>query len=462
MSGTYQSRVFTFISKRTNRLKDTCTQGLRHLKVAVVWSGQILLYPLHLLAQTTKIFQPQLPPPPPPRSLPQPASDINIEQALDLVIDAGYSIEIADRSSLTVDDWSFIDESLWNTGHGNTAVADREITYSPHTSHQVITAKPIIRGLSSLLSDRSLVLVTTENKILDILNISQQQEIRRRIGIDLAIDWHQWQTNRVVSNNSAPQLSAERELLITGSSINSQSKIGSSQEQSPSPNLFDRWQNWLRNFNSKSKVAAHQIESIATTPIEPKSSPQFSPAQYSFTPQPPKIDRFLDLPQLPPIVEDRSNPTLDNPVRSPISQLQPDWLKQLWNYYREYIYIPIETDSQIILQNTEFQLIPLDPKPEKVRSRKDSIEDSSTLSTRVNTSKTTQPKLSETIAGLVSIQDDRDLEYSQDWIDADSEIIGYSQSPLTKLLAWLDRLFLSIENWLIKIWQNIIDLTART
>jgi hypothetical protein len=91
MSGNYQSRVFSFISKRTNQLRNTCVQGLRHLKVAVVWSGQILLYPLQLLAQSAKIIE-QLPTPIVQRSLPEPSPDISIEQALELVVDKPISI----------------------------------------------------------------------------------------------------------------------------------------------------------------------------------------------------------------------------------------------------------------------------------------------------------------------------------------------------------------------------------
>ena len=94
MPENYQSRVFTFVRKRTNQLKDTCTQGLRHLKVAVVWSGQILLYPIHLLAQTTKIFQSQLPSPPQQSVLP-PVAEIEIEAALELIVEAGYPIVLA-------------------------------------------------------------------------------------------------------------------------------------------------------------------------------------------------------------------------------------------------------------------------------------------------------------------------------------------------------------------------------
>ena len=98
MSDPYQSRIFTFIGNQANQLKNTCAQGFRHLKVAVVWGGQILLYPFQLLAQTT-IFQPQIASPPSRSTLPQPTPDINIEQALDLIAATGYQIELAHRNT---------------------------------------------------------------------------------------------------------------------------------------------------------------------------------------------------------------------------------------------------------------------------------------------------------------------------------------------------------------------------
>jgi hypothetical protein len=461
MSEPYQSRVFTFITKRTNQLKDTCVKGLRHLKVAVVWTGQILLYPLHLLAQTTKIFQPQLPPPPQQRSLPQPASDINIEQALDLVLEAGYPIEIADSTSLAVDDWSVVDENMWHDRPRNLAIFEREITYSPNDARQVKSSKPTIRGLSSLLIDRQIVLVTTENELLDILTTTQQQEIRRRIGFDLAIAWHQWRIGRSSSNKlSAEQLAGDRELLLTNNSQNewfsidgensvdplllSQSKTHPDSRDLLSLNLVDvpkeslrqRWQDWLQKLNPQ------------TQPSPPQPSPKslhLPSAKYSFTPQPPELYRFWKLPQLPPIEEDRSTPRQDNIVLDSIAKLQPNWLKQWWNYYQEYIYIPSQSDSQIVHQPSEFTLTPIDPAPTKIKFR-ETARNSNSI---------------ELKSGRIPQEIYQDLEASPDWLDVDSELIGYSKSPLARLLAWLDRVMLNIENWLIKIWQKVMNNFAR-
>ena len=246
MSQTYQSRIFSFISSRTNQLKDTCAKGWRHLKVSVVWSGQILLHPLQILAQATKILKPQLSP------APQPTPDINIEEALYLIETAGYSIKIAIPESFDSDKPKFdtaLSTSLGLSIHQEPNQPDSieyTSTYQPQpTSRANFTArvlasisksksylkyqpladdrfleteaivkanpslpptnltqfdrtedrqinytpsKPIVRGLSSRLSDRQIVLVTTDNELIDTLTISQQQQIRHRIGIDLA--WH--------------------------------------------------------------------------------------------------------------------------------------------------------------------------------------------------------------------------------------------------------------------------------
>jgi hypothetical protein len=460
MSGKYHSRVFTFISKSTDRLKDSCAKGLRHIKVAVTWTGQILLYPLQLLAQKIGNFQPQLAPPPLQLSLPHPASDINIEQALDLVVAAGYPVEIAANSSLALEDWSVVDESTWYPEYELVANRSHEATYNARISSQVRSNKPIIRGLSSLLSDRQLVLVTTENDLLDLLTISQQQEIRRRIGLDIAIAWHQWRANKMSPTQSTPQISSDRQVLLTGETddrwlaiegINFadpalllSGEVKLKQQDTRSPTLRDRLQNWWQNF------AAVQSESSIKTS---NSILELPATKYPFTPQPPR-DRFIDLPQLPPILENQSNPRQANSILDNLGKSQPNWLKKWSNYYREYLYIPSKSDLQIVHQPAEFKLEPIDPQPQKIRYTELSQNQPIRLKSQAKTRQKTTSEL--------STQVERELEHFPDWIEADSELIGYSRSPLARFLAWLDRMMLAIENWLIKIWEMITNNPARS
>ena len=470
----YQSRVFTFVNKRANQVKDSCVKGLRHLKVAVVWGGQILLSPLQWLARLTNILQPQLPPPPQrPILTSQPVSDINIEQALELVEVAGYSVEIAQDSAVAFDcyrsnaietnshqpgglvapaqEWqairavaensvSTVDPSvakpiLWYRANvSNTVKSDHNDNDS-----RIAPPKQIIRGLGSLLSDRQLVLVTTENELLDILSIAQQQEIRRRIGLDIAIAWHQWQTFKSTDDPDRKLSGTNRRSLTTTDRPE--------QSQLPSQNLFDRLKDW---FSPKKQPQSSLIQTENILSNQHQSPQQLAPSRYSFTPQPPQVDRFLDLPQLPPIKAEERARARDDKLSEIITKIQPNWFKNLWSYYQDYVRIPPPTDNSLVYQPTqEFELIPLDPKPSQViDDRADLTEIFEGLPRSQRTLKATN-NLAKTV--------DRQVEYRPDWIEAISEEIGYSESLFSKILAWLDRIFLAIENWAISLWNKIVN-----
>ena len=450
MSG-YQSRVFTFISKRTNQLKDTCTKGLRHLKVAVVWSGQVLLYPLHLLAQTAKIFQPQLAPPPPQRALTsQPVPDLNIEQALELVAATEYPIAIA-GVPLAIEARSIVDENLWNVEHiQHEDRFDRDLTSIGQLaqSDRVTIGKPIIRGMSSLLVDRQLVLVTTTNEIIDILTNSQQQEIRRRIGMDLAISWEYWHQAKLSDRQYSPQLSStDREFLLPDrleEETYHSRKIPTLQP----PKLFNPSKIWQQLTGWVKKVTPPQ------TTIDASQLPRQLPsASYSFIP-PPIDNRFLDLPQLPPIKQPQILASQEHPFRT--SQFPP-LLKQWWNYYRDYFYIPAPTNDSIVHQPAEFKLTPL---RQPLESNIESGSKNTQLKATFELQNLTPPasNINHQRSGKLSRKIDRHIEHHPDWIEADVEDIGYVKSPLARFLAWLDRITLNLENWLIKIWQAFRQL----
>jgi hypothetical protein len=501
MSQTYQSRIFSFISSRTNQLKDTCAKGWRHLKVSVLWSGQILLHPLQILAQASKILKPQLPP------SPQPTPDINIEEALYLIETAGYSIKIAISEPIDADKPKFdtalstsqSPQSLGLFGHPETTQpgsSESSLTYQqpqPTRSNfrarvlaslskgtEIFTfdhlpddrslvdnrqldptqfvgvasplenrtddprinytpSKPTIRGLSSRLSDRQIVLVSTDNELLDTLTIAQQQQIRHRIGIDLATAWEQWQTSRLVQ----PVVSVAESRQTTRTLPNRPQSLLTSETNLPTESLFDRFNNWLYNFS-------HAPES-SPTPIElpiPRKDPlrlqQLQPAPHI----PPFVDRirqqaqWLDLPQLPPISEiDRELQPAAQIIPSTTSfltKLQPNWLKQWVDYYQDYLHIP--NDSQELVKSVEeFKLTPIEPKYDIMKL------DSKIRQAPFN--------------GISAKSQRNNIEYYPDWIDTTAEEMGYSSSRLSRVLMLLDRIAVKIENWLIGIWKLLQRLS---
>lgn len=453
MSQTYQSRVFSFISSRTSQLKDTCAKGWRHLKVRVVWSGQILLHPLQILAQATKILKPQLSSSSQKPQFLQPTPNIDLEDALALIQTAEYSKEIdiplsAPAATLTYQPprTNFISRALNSIGksteiiqfhhssddrsdlaQSDSAFDEGQINYTP--------TKATIRGLSSRLSDRQIVLVTTENQLIDTLTISQQQEIRRRIGMDLATTWERWQISTFKSPQTTQTLPDKSQLLLI------------SETNTPAESLLDRFNNWLYNFSHQSSLEVPPIQSqpALKKTIAPSTYPEtlianiISPIKNRgfFS-----ADEYLDLPQLPPIFES----DLDISPTSPniLTKLQPDWFKQLWGYYRDYMYIP-KHSRQIVRSVEEFKLTPIEPKYDIIKAD----------------TKIKQSRFSGVSAKL-SPKSNRDLEYYPDWIDAIAEDVGYERSPLSKILIWLDRIIAKIENWLIKIWNSIVNRRRST
>jgi hypothetical protein len=490
MSGNYQSRVFTFINKRTSRFKDTCAQGFRQIKIAVVWSGQALLYPFHLLAQTTKIFQPQITPPAQNPVLP-PVSDINIEQALELVVDAGYPIVIAERGCLTTADSQgesrqqpvatstrsiVVSEDSSNLGYYDPDTDDWEVaSYSPRRSQPVVTKKPIIQGLSSLLIDRQLVLITTENEVLDILTSSQQQEIRRRIGMDLAIDWYQWSTGEILAHHAPAQL-ADLQQLSLADGHDRPLAIASGEDRSST--FIDRFQDWFQSLIAKPAESLAEplcagrrfangtriVQSSDITPkkldrIASKSPRQIAPSSYNFTPQPPSIERFLDLPQLPPINEPESLIVPTSSIQQTLIEFQPQWLKRWWSYYREYLSIPTTEfnefeQSQLIHQPAEFQLTKIEEYSYNIIKQIDRDNRLAIDTAGTNNISYSQSKSNES-SGNLGRRIFQNVEHNPDWIETEAEQVGYSQSPIAKLLEWIDRLLFQVENWVIKTWAKI-------
>ena len=146
----------------------------------------------------------------------------------------------------------------------------------------------------------------------------------------------------------------------------------------------------------------------------------------------------LDLPQLPPILEPNSPTQSTSIVATIATKLQPDWLRRWWNYYREYISIPDDGETSIVHQPGEFKLTPIPPTPSR-------------------TSPKQQPQLEQTTSIYFNRKSTQNLEYHPDWIDAEAEEMGYSQSLIARLFAWLDRQIFRLENWIIDIVSRIFD-----
>jgi hypothetical protein len=202
--GVYHSRLFGFLHRQAYRLREGVGLGIRQVRVSVQWTGQILLSPLRWfdrfkqdpsrqMAAKEKLNE--LPP-----TLTKPR--IEVEIILAEVAAAGYGeLQMPVR-----EDWSVVDAKDWDT----TLLGESQLALRGEAAPPQRT-KPVIRGLASLLADRSIVLVDRYNQILDVLSPSQQLHLQRQIDPVLAQQWSIDQANQ-------PELSAEDSALLNPAS----------------------------------------------------------------------------------------------------------------------------------------------------------------------------------------------------------------------------------------------------
>lgn len=188
-SGAYQSRIFTFFQRQTDRLRNGFDQSWRQVRFSVKMTGQLLLFPLRLLTrwQTNKNSQiPSKNAPPlapvvekPAVALAKPLS-MRVDRLLAELSAAGYGrLVTTDTTSITptYEDWSSIDEQEWNV----TLLDQAQRSLTATTDTPELSVQPIIRGLASRRRDRHLVLVDNHNQVLDVLSPSQQLRILQKI-----------------------------------------------------------------------------------------------------------------------------------------------------------------------------------------------------------------------------------------------------------------------------------------
>ena len=200
-SGHYQSRLFNFVHQHSRRLTKQWEHTFRHLQVATKWSVEVLLYPVYLLLHPdesdgkrlhSKEPEPQLNLQPNYTDLP---ADTPIQNVLEAVQNLS-SEEIGVTPAKKIK--SFNSLGFWRDnffGSTATKTSSKNPTGNLNLSHSENAIKhnlEVVRGIATHLVSRNLVLVTAENKILDILTPQQQIKLADRIISEVANYWHRW------------------------------------------------------------------------------------------------------------------------------------------------------------------------------------------------------------------------------------------------------------------------------
>lgn len=221
MSERYQSKVFNFLWRQYLRLQDQSAQTWRSAKVAAVWGAQILLYPIYVGFQTTRLAGKQLQHTarqtlPRLRAVKQTlqhgihsvrtnaVADTPIQHTLQAI--AALDVELPNQDVLLLPaeanfDLERIERELAVYVRHHAEDAERQGALAVATPVALQAREPVasapevsairIQGVASTLDTRSLVLVTTRNQILDVLSREQQTQLAQRVIRETAHYWRQ-------------------------------------------------------------------------------------------------------------------------------------------------------------------------------------------------------------------------------------------------------------------------------
>lgn len=177
-SGVYKSKLFNFLNRRSQQLIDKSKTVLRHVQVATIWGVQIALYPVYLLIQTGRNFVWQLQETASKREAVSLGNEVDEQLILPPKVDKPIiqSLELV-KEFLPV---LFSQAPVLSTFHSHND--------SPSDSTLLSTKKDnlankglFIQGVANLITSRKLVLVGSNNQILDILTPEQQQKLAKKI-----------------------------------------------------------------------------------------------------------------------------------------------------------------------------------------------------------------------------------------------------------------------------------------
>lgn len=177
-TGPYKSRLFNLINRQSILWGDRVEKTVRQLKVAAEWGVQILLYPIYLIVQASRLV------------------GLQLEQKLEH-LQAQLPPSETELDSEAVNSDKPITEILQAIESWLPAVLPEANSPSLHSQ---------IRGLASLLETHSIVLVTKDSQILDIFDRQQQDKLQQQIAWEVANYSRERRLAKLAAYQSARQL----------------------------------------------------------------------------------------------------------------------------------------------------------------------------------------------------------------------------------------------------------------
>ena len=438
-SGPYQSRILGLLNRQKLRWGSRMGVALRQFKQTAIWSVQVALYPLYVLFQSARMVSTQIgqavafalprlraavresatTQSPNQSTLPtvwpdQLTIDTPLQQILLTVKSFGLPFQLAITDPppilepfepkvfpLSFRSWV----SLTNWLQVTVVKPERESAAAPGWQVEE-TVGDWIRGVASCLETRSLVLVTNQNQVLDVLTPEQQTRLRQRIIWEVA-HLARYQKLRAETRRAFNRLQPERthpHLL-------------------PPVRWFYRLMAWIQS--SPIAISTNLFQE-ASLPAPTANLRLIEPTDAIGTAH----SLMLSQPLSPP--PDLLYPTMGQAILRGLAQT----VGAIQRLNRGSVW-----PTQIV-QTVQSVAASLQPQPSITRQAANALE-------------AVALKADGAILQTYSQAASSSPSYMPNYLEAKATCIGYERSLLTRILYGLDQVFVWLEAQLLKRWQQV-------
>ncbi|MGJ3254452.1 MAG: hypothetical protein ACFE0J_25465 [Elainellaceae cyanobacterium] len=439
-SGRYQSNILNFLSQQRLRLNDQYQRRSRQVKLVAVWGTQILLYPLYALFQTSRLTSRQI-----GRAVRRVMP--RLRQTNHLVQALVHPARLKPPPT--------VDTPTWKIMEGVQAfelpirIQSEALGRVPtKATHRTLNRQSIqIRGIATQCSTGKLVLVTTDNRSLDLFTPRQCDRLRQKITSELA--------------------SYHRDRLRAQSELSSTASDHADWRALPLPTEYPQQWSMLKRLNrlmawmqtSQVAIAAnvfHESRQVCeTNSVRPDRalSQSQSQSQPNTTLSPPQLARWSLLNRARALGNSALLAT-----QTPIGEWQwfdPDlpMVSDRVGYLdtesddvqRSIIQAESRLDADFLSASTPVSII-----EQSVHQRVDDLMDARRAERSALTHVATMDERSPTVSG---IKPESDSDVSTPWVDAKVAFVGYAKHPLEQALEWLDSGMLWLERAISKVWS---------
>jgi hypothetical protein len=504
----YKSRLLNFLNRKAIQINDKLGKTIRYVKVATEWGVQILLYPVYLMVQSGRMagrqlaqkFQSNL-----FLSSGEETKEIEAKIPVDRPLEAVF---------MTITPWVTTNE-IDNISDTESIVVsptpDPEITNHINSIEKATTSvinssiasHLSLQGIASIIEDRHLVLVDIENQILDILTSEQQQQLQKKIVLEVAVYKYQKRRQLLLQGREKTTYLPSYEISSNSSNIEAparfvwelmnwiqigqvatsldlfgESNLVCNIVNNPSDDRIDRI------FSAIDLVEiAHnldgtlvKLEEKAILPVSNTIGSKLQTiGQNWFDRNLSRNDReeiINDPFQIKTIIlaaieyffNDKNNKTLANnskrnlsPTKSLPEPIEIDpWLAWEDLYLSERSPLPIK--SKLPQPSPALPAATMPKKPDNSRSKKieRDLERRKTRSIQPISRKSSKllKKTQKQSSIVPQKRDDRQhssLQHDRDYLETKAKPVGYVKHPLEQILSWLDAFILWLEELFIAI-----------